>query len=136
MGLLKATKICTSEQVSVEKKVTLIMIGRCNIFPICFTIFSIPAATFGIFEEIPLFDWASLENDVRSVPCELDDGGVSGWACFGNHETSARCHCDDNCAAYGDCCLDRAKTRLEERKTALYQVSLMTGFWFDLFFGI
>ena len=95
------------------------MIARCNIFRICITIFLIPAATVGIFEEIPLFDWASLEKDVRSVPCEHED---DGWACSSNHETSTRCHCDIDCTTYGDCCLDRAKTRLGERKTALYEV--------------
>ena len=95
------------------------MIARCNIFRICITIFLIPAATVGIFEEIPLFDWASLEKDVRSVPCENED---DGWACSSNHETSTRCHCDSDCTTYGDCCLDRAKTRLGERKTALYEV--------------
>ena len=97
----------------------MIMIARCNIFRICITIFLIPAATVGIFEEIPLFDWASLEKDVRSVPCEHED---DGWACSSNHETSTRCHCDSDCTTYGDCCLDRAKTRLGERKTALYEV--------------
>lgn len=74
-------------------------------------------AAYGLTEEIPLFDWSSLTEDLQSVPCSSNG---HAWAC-GGASSRHYCQCDADCARYGDCCLDKARASLERRSTALDQ---------------
>lgn len=69
---------------------------------------------FSDYEEIPLFDWYNIKEDLATVvsrcPVSMD------WTC--NPGSSLKnCHCDQECVKYGDCCLDKAEETVHDRSS-------------------
>ena len=75
-------------------------------------------ATSNQAEEIPLFDWNQIKQDILPVLDECPNG--PDWACHDNNQQMKNCHCDSSCIKYGDCCLDEAQETIEQKSTSLF----------------